>query len=243
MDYILNKGAGGGARLGLIVLATDETLEFEARQVLAGRDAQLLHARIPTASDITPEVLARMEAAMPTAAALLPAGLDVIAYACTSGATIIGPDKVQEQIRSVHADVEVTNPISAVLAAMEALGAKRIGMVTPYVPSVTAPMRALLAQNGIDVMSEISFAEGDDRRAARIDPTSTRAALLEAAKTPDIDALFASCTNLQTFPIIKEVEAATGLPVVTSNQALMWHMLRLAKADATGWGPGRLFGL
>jgi len=32
MDYTLNRGAGAGVRLGLIVLQTDETLEFEARQ-------------------------------------------------------------------------------------------------------------------------------------------------------------------------------------------------------------------
>ena len=242
MDYVLNDGAGGRARLGLIVLATDETLEFEAREVLAGRDVQLLHARIPIASEITPETLAQMDAAMPVVAALLPVGLDVIGYGCTSGATVIGQTRVAEQIRSVHGGVEVSDPISAVIAALGHLGAQRIGMVTPYVASVTAPMRALLAANGIEVANEVSFAEGDDRRVARIDPASTRAALLEAARASGIDALFASCTNLQTFTIIEDVEAQTGLPVVTSNQALIWHLLRLAGVDAAGWGPGRLFG-
>ncbi|WP_138934346.1 maleate cis-trans isomerase family protein [Roseovarius arcticus] len=241
MKYVSNNGAGGGARLGLIVLATDETLEFEARQVLAGRDVQLLHTRIPMQSEITPATLAQMDADMPIAAALLPAGLDVIGYGCTSGATVIGQARVAAQVRSKHPSAAVTDPISAVIAALGHLGARHIGMVTPYVASVTAPMRALLATNGIETLAEVSFAEGDDRRVARIDPASTRAALLEAANTPGIDALFASCTNLQTYPIIKEVEALSGLPVVTSNQALMWHMLRLAGVDAVGWGPGLLF--
>ncbi|MFX0545708.1 maleate cis-trans isomerase family protein [Roseovarius sp. S1116L3] len=244
MDYALNDGAGGGgARLGLIVLATDETLEFEARQMLAGREVQLLHARIPVAAQITPNTLAQMDAAMPVAAALLPQGLDVIGYACTSGATVIGQARVAAQVQTVHPDTAVTDPISAVIAALSRVGAESIGMVTPYVASVTAPMRALLAVNGIETLHEVSFAESDDRRVARIDPASTRAALLEAAKTPGIGALFASCTNLQTFPIIAEVEAQTGLPVITSNQALLWHMLRLGKAGAQGWGPGRLFSL
>ncbi|MFX0541284.1 maleate cis-trans isomerase family protein [Roseovarius sp. S4756] len=244
MDYALNNGAGGGsARLGLIVLATDETLEFEARQMLAGRDVQLLHARIPVAAQITPNTLAQMDAAMPVAAALLPQGLEVIGYACTSGATVIGQARVAAQVQSVYPEAAVTDPISAVIAALSQVGARRIGMVTPYVASVTAPMRALLAANGVETLHEVSFAEGDDRRVARIDPASTRAALLEAAKAPGIDALFASCTNLQTFPIIAEVEAQTGLPVITSNQALLWHMLRLAKSGAEGWGPGRLFAL
>ncbi len=241
MEYILNNGAGDDARLGLIVLATDETLEYEARQVFAHRNVQLLHTRIPVAADITPTTLAQMDAAMPVAAALLPAGLDVIGYACTSGATVIGAARVAEQIRRIHPAVEVSDPISAVVAALEHLGARQVGMVTPYLPSVTTQMRALLAENGIEIAHEISFAERDDRRVARIDPASTRAALLEAAKTPGVEALFASCTNLQTFAILDEVEAITGLPVVTSNQALIWHMLRLAGVDAAGWGPGLLF--
>ncbi|PVA09260.1 Asp/Glu racemase [Pelagivirga sediminicola] len=241
MKYVLNDGAGAGARLGLIVLATDETLEFEARRMLARRGAVLLHTRIPVATTITPETLAQMDAAMPAAAALLPAGLDAIGYACTSGATVIGPKRVREQIRSIHPAAEVTDPISAARAALQHLGARRIGMVTPYLPSVTAPICALLGASGIEIAHQTSFAEPDDRRVARIDPASTRAALLEAAKAPGVDALFASCTNLQTFDIIDDVEAITGLPVVTSNQALLWHMLRLAGEGAGGWGPGLLF--
>ncbi|SEK97894.1 maleate isomerase [Roseovarius nanhaiticus] len=246
MKYVLNNGAGGGgARLGLIVLATDETLEFEARQLLAGREIQLLHARIPVARDITPASLGAMDAAMPVAAALLPEGLDVIGYACTSGATVIGQARVAAQVQSVHPQTRVTDPISAVIAALGHVGAARIAMLTPYVPSVTAPMRALLAANGIETMHEASFAEGDDRKVARIDPASTRAALLEAAKTPGVEALFASCTNLQTFSIIDDVEAETGLPVITSNQALLWHMQVLAadgaSAEIAAAGPGRLF--
>ena len=241
MDYVLNTGVAAGARLWLVVLATDETLEYESRQVVAGRDVQLLHARIPSKVDVTPETLAEMELALPATAGLLPTGLDAIGYACTSGATVIGPEAVERAVQTVQPGVPVTNPISAVKAALNALAARKIAMVTPYVSAVTAPMRALLSRDGIDVLSEVSFAEGDDRKVARIDPASTRAAMLDAARAEGVEAVFASCTNLQTFVVIEEVEAALDLPVVTSNQALIWHMLRLSGASARGWGPGRLF--
>lgn len=243
MDYEMNAGAGGGTRLGLIVLQTDETLEFEARQVLAGHDTALFHARIPNAADVTPETLGAMEAEMPRTAALLPTGLDAIAYACTSGATVIGPEAVEERVQQVHPGTPVTNPISAVMAALDALGARRIAMVTPYVAEVTAPMRALLTECGVDVLSAVSFEEGDDHKVARISPESTRAAMIEAGHMPGVEAVFASCTNLQTFDIIDEVEHILDLPVVTSNQALLWHLLRLGGQNAGGWGPGRLFSL
>lgn len=243
MDYTLNQGAGCGVRLGLIVLQTDETLEFEARQVLAGRDAALFHTRIPNAHDVTPETLAAMADEMPKVAALLPEGLDAVGYGCTSGATVIGSDAVAGLVARAHPKAAVTDPIRAVVAALHALNASKIAMVTPYVPSVTAPMRALLGKSGIEVVSEISFGEGNDWRVARIDPASTRAAMLAAAEAAGAEAIFASCTNLQTFSIIDGVEAETGLPVVTSNQALLWHLLQVSGVDAREWGPGRLFGL
>jgi maleate isomerase len=114
-------------------------------------------------------------------------------------------------------------------------------MVTPYVAEVTAPMRALLSECGVEVVSDLSFLEPDDATVARIDPESTSAAVIEAGKAEGVEAVFVSCTNLQTFEIIDYGEHVLDLPVVSSNQALLWHMLRLSGQDCTGWGPGRLF--
>ena len=137
--------------------------------------------------------------------------------------------------------VAVTEPISSVIAGLGALGARRIALVTPYVASVTGPMRAHLAAHGIETVSEVSFGQKDDWTVARITEASTRAAMLEAGRARGVEAVFASCTNLRTFGILREVEAELGLPVVSSNQALLWNMLRLAGAEAPGWGPGRIF--
>jgi maleate isomerase len=241
MDYALDAGAGAGLRLGLIVLSTDETLEYEARALLGGRAANLMHTRIPAQPDVTPEQLRTMEVALPAAAGLLPQGLQAVGYGCTSASTVIGPKAVEAAVQAVHPGVAVTNPISAVLAGLGAVGARRIALVTPYVQSVTAEMRAYLGRQGIEVLSEVSFGQKDDWTVARITEASTRAAMLEAGRAPGVEAVFASCTNLRTFGVIDEVEAELGVPVISSNQALLWHMLRIAGAQAQGWGPGRLF--
>ncbi len=227
-------------RIGLIVLSTDETLEDEARQVMVGRDVSLLHTRIECAPDVTPENLGMMEARMTASAELLPEGLDAIGYGCTSASVVIGPDAVARQVGKAKSDVPVTNPISGVLAALNHLGAKRIAMVTPYAPDVVAPMRAFLERNGIEVLSEQSFGERDDRRVARIAESSTLAAIEAAAKVDGVEAVFSSCTNLRSFGIIDEAEAKTGVPVISSNSAMLWHVLKLAGAGG-GTGPGRLF--
>lgn len=241
MHYDLDDGAR--ARLGLVVLSTDETLESEARQVLSGRDIGLYHTRIFSADTVTPESLMAMQARMASSVSLLPEGVQAIGYGCTSASVIIGPEGVEQQVQSVRPGVPVTNPISGVLAGLNALGARRIAMVTPYTAQVAAPMRVFLEQKGVRVIEEISFGEEDDRNVARITEESTRAAVLKAAEGGDVQAVFASCTNLRTFGVIDGLEAELGLPVISSNQALIWHLLHTAGVKAQGWGPGRLFGL
>lgn len=241
--YELDRGFGDGVRMGLIVLSTDESLENEARMLLAGRPVSVLHARIPAQPDVTPDSLRRMADEMTTTASRLPRGLDVIGYGCTSASTIIGPEKVQELIRIAHPGVAVTNPITAVSTALAALGVSRIGFGSPYVDSVTAPMRDFLAARGIASVTQASFEQADDYTVARITEGSTRKMVDTLAANGEAQAFFTSCTNLRTFGIIDAVEAETGRPMVSSNQAMLWHMLTLAGVDARGWGPGRLFQL
>lgn len=230
-------------RLGMVVLSTDETLEDEARAVLARRGVSLMHSRIYSNPAVTPESLKAMEALIPASVELLPEGLDAIAYGCTSASVVMGPDAVARQVRSVagQADVPVTNPISAVIRGLGVLGAGRIGLVTPYTSKVAGPMRAFLAEHGIETLSEISFGEEQDPIVTRISEISTLDAVLEAGRAEGVQAVFASCTNLRAFGIIDEAEARLGKPVISSNLALIWDLLRQAGVEATGWAPGRLF--
>lgn len=243
VKVVFDDGAGCGHRLGMIVLSTDETLEYETRQVLEGRCVNLMHSRIESHPQVTPDSLRAMRARMPEVAGLLPAELNAIAYGCTSASVLIGPEVVAAEVQSVRPGVPVTNPISAVVAALKALKVRRIGLVTPYTAEVAAPMREFLAAQGIETRHEISFGEGDDRKVARIAQRSTLAAMLEAGRAEGVEAVFASCTNLGTFEVIDQAEDELGLPVISSNLALAWHLLKLARIEARGWGPGRLFHL
>ena len=240
-DVVFDGGAGGGRRVGLIVLSTDETLEYEARQVIEGRGVNLMHNRIFSDPSVTPDNLAAMAARMPEVARLLPAEMRAIAYGCTSASVFIGPEGVEQQIQTTQPGVPVTNPISAVVAALAALKVQRIGLVTPYTADVAAPMRTFLVERGIETVKELSFGEGDDRKVARISQRSTLGAMLKVGRAKGVEAVFASCTNLGSFEVIDQAEDELGLPVISSNLALVWHLLKRAGITATGWGPGRLF--
>ncbi|MGH1414884.1 MAG: maleate cis-trans isomerase family protein [Pelagimonas sp.] len=243
LDFDTDKGIGTRATLGAIVLATDETLEPEFARMMAGEGLALYHSRIPMVPSIQPETLAEMEADLPASARLLPSSLqfDVIGYGCTSASTVIGSDRVAAAIQSVFPTAQVTDPMAAIIAACQSLGAKRLGFITPYIPSVSDRLRNKLSDAGFDITGLGSFEEGDDRVVARITPASISAAALHIAAQSPCDAIVISCTNLRCLSVIPAIEHQLGLPVISSNQALAWHMLRLAGVDEVQPQFGRLF--
>lgn len=245
LPFSLGPAASQRAAFGLILLETDETLPIEAPRCFSAPGLGLFQTRIRMEASVTTETLAAMETRIPDAASLLPtaASLSAVGYACTSGATVIGSARVEQMVQAHHPNASVTDPIRATVAALRALGVRRLGFLTPYIESVSAPMRALLESQGFEIVTFGSFEEGDDPQVARIAPSSVLDALLSLGDDPAVEALFASCTNLQTFSIIDAAERRLGKPVVTSNQALCWHMLHLAGQPTQGQGPGRLFAL
>ena len=135
----------------------------------------------------------------------------------------------------------VTDPLTAAVAALGALGVGSVGIVSPYVASVAGPIRAAFEAAGFDVPATLSFGEEVEARVARIDPASIRDAALEVGAAGGVEAVFLSCTNLRTLDIIEDLERPLRLPVISSNQALAWHMARVSGAPVVARAPGRLF--
>lgn len=230
LGFTLGPPLGHRANLGLIVLRTDETLEAEARDLLIGDGIAHYVSRVPCQDSVTLDALAEMEAEIPRAAALLPQEhpFDVIGYACTSGATRIGPENVDKAIRSGADATHTTNPLTAAIAAARALQMEKIAFVTPYIPEVSSAMRAALENAGFEITGFGSMEEENDARVARIDAQSIAQAIRTVAASAPCDAVFLSCTNLRALNLIAPMEAELGITVLTSNQVLLWHMMQLA---------------
>lgn len=240
--YQLAGPIGSRATLGLIVLQVDETIEQDFRRLFPGGEVALYVSRIPSGAELTPDTIAEMEAELPRAAGLLPpaAAFDAVGYACTSGTTMIGPDRVRALVSGAAKTRAVADPLTAAIAGFRALGAGRLGIVSPYIAPVAQPIRKAFEAAGLPVADTLSFGEEVEARVARIDPASIRQAALELAARPGVEALFLSCTNLRTLDIIAALEAETGLPVISSNQALAWRMAGLAGMALPEGAPGRL---
>lgn len=229
-----------GRRLGLVSLASDCVASEEIRAVAGGPGREIFETRIANADAISPESLRAMETGLTEAAARLPGGrYDAAAYLCTSASRLIGFARVAELVRAALPGAAVTNPMQAGIAAAGALGVRRIAIVTPYVAEVTEAIAGGFEEAGIAVASLASFFVASDALVARIDAASLARAAAEGAT--GADAVFLSCTALRTVHGLARLEAAVGRPVLSSNQAVAWDMLRHARL-APAPGPwGRLF--
>lgn len=244
LGFETDEGYGDRARLGLIVLETDQTIEAEAQAVTHRLDGvTIYHSRIRMEPEVTRETLSAMKARLPEAAGLLPNafGFDAIGYGCTSASTLIGSDGVAECIESAHPRVPNTEPITAAITAMHALDATRVAIVTPYTAAVTAPVAQRFLAAGLEVTGLGSFTQSSDLVVARISSASIADGVRSIVEQGDCDAVFVSCTSLRVLGIAPELETELGVPIVSSNMALIWHLLRLAGVDDDLAAFGRLF--
>jgi maleate isomerase len=154
---------------------------------------------------------------------------------------VIGEENVFARIHEARPGVACTTPITAAVAGLKSLKAKRIALLTPYIDSVNQMLRRHVESQGLEVPVIGSFNHENDNEVARISLDSLRAAALELGKHPSVDAVFVSCTSLRLVDIAADLERALGKPVTSSNHALAWHCLRLAGIEDQLPQWGKLF--
>lgn len=143
-------------------------------------------------------------------------------------ATVIGESVVEQGVQKIFPKARVTNPITAVKARLNNLGARNIGLLTPYIPSVTQAMSDHLTEHGFSITAAASFYEENDYDVCKISSESIKKAIEHVASEGNCDAIFASCTNLRTISLLDTMTEKLGIPVISSNAALAWHINELS---------------
>lgn len=228
-------------RIGLIALSTDHTVEADFRRLVASDDIAVHVTRVPYANPTTPENLRAMHPRLAEAAALLLPGekLDAIVYGCTSASVVIGEAAVAEALGAGKPGTPVITPAGATVAALNALKARRISILTPYVRRTAEPMQAYFVENGFTVDRLVCLGMEDDRDMARL-PHADIVRLAQTTLSAGTEALFIACTALRAAQCVPEIERRTGLPVVTSNLAAAWASLRHCGVAPDPAAPSRL---
>lgn len=243
LGFTLDKGISHRAAIGLVVLATDHTIEYEWRKLLAVDGVGFYETRISNSAEITPATLREMDSLIAPGVAVIRPGerLDVVAFGCTSASMVLGEGHVMERIREARPKAACTTPITAARVALNALGARRVALLTPYLREITESMKDYLSARGMNIVRMGSFEHSDDNEVARIDAQSVRNAVLELGRHDDVDAVFVSCTSVRLVDQVAAIERELGKPVTSSNHAMAWHALRLGGVKDELPQFGRLF--
>jgi len=149
-------------QLGLIVLQADETIERDMRLLLPAQ-AGLMVSRVPSGTHVTPHTLSAMSAELENAARLFPrsAQFSVVGYGCTSGTAEIGSARVAKAVNAGARTGHVTEPVSALIAACHHLDVARLGILSPYVQSVSERLHEVLSKAGFEISAFASFNESE----------------------------------------------------------------------------------
>lgn len=232
---------GRRGRIGALVPAGNSVVEPEFQR-MAPEGVTTLASRVRL-KDVTPDSLRAMQDDTERAAAdVADARVGVIAFACTSGSFVGGPDYDRTLISLIEetTGVPATTTTSAVLRALRLMNVRRLAMATPYTDEVTALEADFLENNGFEVVARKGGGMTGVADIQECAPEISAARAREVDR-PEAEAVFISCTGFRTIENIERLEADLGKPVITSNQATLADCLRILGVDDVRPGFGSLF--
>lgn len=230
---------GVKGRVGLIVPHEDYTTEYEFNR-LAPEEVVFYTTRIFLKS-VSREDLVRMSEEVDSALDRIPPKVDLVIYHCTSGTFILGPkweEGILERIRG-RLNVTATSTMKSVVEALKYLGLSRVSLVTPYTRELNEAESKYLLQFGVRVVKDSCLSLTSSEAMCAVEHDEIKQ-LVEKADTPEAQGIFISCTGLKTMGLIDELEETYRKPVVSSNSATFWNVLRLCRLRANIKGYGRL---
>lgn len=217
---------GWRGRLGILVPATNATAENEYRRLADTFDGLSVHvARVqgvpgPVSRDWEVEF---GEGCVEAARRLASVEPGLIAVANTSGTFINDETALAAEI-SAATGIAVVTTANAVVMSLRDLGARSIGVVTPYPAAFNGYLTEYLTGSGFDVVSFESNLTEDILTIGRYGPQE--AYRLARRLTGNFEAVFISCTDFRTIDVIPALESDLRVPVISSNFATFTQCAR-----------------
>ena len=236
----------GRARFGILVPFTNSNLEPD--MALMRPDGVSLHfARmggydedeIPDAAQMHGLGAADLKEPLHLLMGVKP---DVVLYGCTSATLTHGLEfdrALAARIHSQHGAKTVT-AAGALINALQTLNVTRIGFASPYVPAINDMAVAFLSAMGIETTHRSEITETLDNEGQGALSPEAVFELGAKADHSNVQAIVLSCTDMRSIEIAAQLEAHTGKPVITSNQAMLFEALQVLKINDPIHGYGQL---
>jgi maleate isomerase len=165
----------------------------------------------------------------------------LILFHCT-GASVVGGIGYDEQL-SARIERATGRPAGAtpsgIVLALQALGVQRVALVTPYTAATNAVEVAFLEAHGLRVVENVALGMEHGAEFVRLEPSDWYR-VVRGANTAGAEGILVACTNVRVIEAIDWIEQDCRLPVVASNQASLWYVLRRLGVGDRVEGYGRL---
>lgn len=232
----MSVGFGARARVGQLY-PSGGLCDYEL-QMMAPAGVQVLTTRMAFRGTSVADDLALVDDLEAHARLLADAEVDLIVFNCTAASLLVGPAEIRRRIHEATGIGSITT-IEAVEAALHHLGVRRIALLNPYPEDVEAHEVEHLHGLGFEVVATAGPSCATPVEQAGIPPEEW-VRLAGGLATAGADGVLISCAGTRTAEAIATIEELTGLPVVTSNQALVRHVLTTLEVEPVSPGYGSL---
>jgi maleate isomerase len=238
----------------MLVPSSNTTMETEVPMLLRRRERErpadifTLHSARLRMDEVTPDALRAMNAQTDRATTeLADMRPDVVATACLVAVMAQGPkhhEVVEAEIELVlereNASAPAVSSAGALVEALHALEARRVGIVTPYLKKLTRLVVEYIEDSGVEVADAISLEVPDNRAVAALDPQDLKNHW-KRLDLRDCDALVLSaCVQMPSLSVIEEVEQRAELPTLSAATATTWAILRALDLEPVAPGGAEL---
>ena len=244
---------GGATRIGLIVPSSNTTMETElpelfARQTEVTGQRYTFHSARAALKNVTKEELLAMVAkAADCAKSVSDADVDAIAYACLVAVMAQGPgahvgseEAIAKAAEENGHPAEVVSSAGALVRTLEKLGAKKVAMLTPYMPPLTKMVAEYIEGADIEVTEAVALSVADNLMVGCLD-TDNLVALADQLDMTDVDAIVLSaCVQMPSLAAIEPVEQKLGVPVISAGTATAYETLVALGHKPQIQGAGKL---
>jgi len=208
---------------GVLIPSTNRTVEIECRLVPATYQAHVGRLK-SSGGSFSPS---RDEDIDSQSQLLGTAKVELVILAQTSASLFAEDyDEVVTKRMSAGAGVPALTSAQAIGRAVRALGARRIAVVSPYSGEVNArAARYFKDKHGLETVALEGFGATDAYAIGQLGPQHAREAFARIDR-PEIEVFVVPGGNFPTMSSIASWEREFGKPVVTTNQASLWAMLR-----------------
>jgi maleate isomerase len=134
--------------------------------------------------------------------------------------------------------IAATTSTLAIDAVLRAIGARRLGLVTPYRPAYAARILPVFAQAGYEIVAAAHAGVADNLGYAAV-PDGDIAAMVRSAAAIRPDAVITYCTNFPAAHLVDALERELRLPIYDAVTAGVWGALCIAGQSTV---PGRRWG-